>query len=709
MPVAKATASLKTLTAPFLLLATLWFVAAGPAAAQEKDILRYDLADTVDTLVSELSEGAGQGKLTLEALDGSARKAVTEISSGWDYGYATFSARTQTTALFNMAEAVEPGEGNRFIAKLHRKMSDNSAIVRLDPGLQAISREFTDADLDRPLRFAEARNMTPTDLTRPLPTNIEAAVELLARTMAPSGLGTMTTTMQRHLRLDRPGETGQRVIDRAILTSTSRKEAIHQVIKAHTPPPGLRQAMRSLMLDVASKNAALGMDTNFGKVLRDLGEDPPPPELKKFAEIGDSLQSRRSQRSATPSGAGISSTPSDAATRSRIGEILAKGGVEAPGNDGAGPFANSGPSYDANRRAHSAYGRRTFSSGVPREFSQAIRSPRAARGIAIGAKLHMPDWKPLAAFWVPAIADDQFGRLAVQVSGRDRLAVTRFMFADSFEAAVSTLWGKHGEDADYRENELNIVMSMDPESEIAQDQRDRILSSAEERMEDLHRKDMGSESPDDASFLMELYRIVLETKQKLQELPRGIVIHPALHGRELAWSVARVDFWFNDLERLGREGKSISGIMPPASLADAMAGAAQTWQFYERDSRIEIVEGTGPTDSLRVLSPGPEHFGVTLFAFDGSPPNSSAEEVEDGIWLLPNEQEQVQPLVDWALKNHPDFMRLNDYADALSVLRWLDLNRADTRLIILDPDGQAERIATPDRVMIGEVEPRAGN
>ncbi len=701
MPAAKATAPLKTLVAPIVVIAALWFVATDPADAREKDILRYDLADTVDTLVSELSEGAGQGRMTLEALDGSAHQAVTQITSGRDYQYATFSARTQTTALFNMAEAFEPGEGHRFIAKLHRKMSGNSAIVRLDPGLQAISREFTDADLDRPIRFAEARSMAPTDLIQPLPRNIEAAVELLARAMGPGGLGSMTTTMQRHLRLDRPGESGQRVIDRAILTSSSRKEAIHQVILAHSPPPGLRQAMRRLMLDVASRNAALGMDANFGRVLRDLGEESPPQKLKNFAEIGDSLQSRQSQWSATSGGAGISSTPSDAATRSRIGQILAKGGVEVEGNDGAGPSANGGPSYDANRRAHSAYGRRTFSSGVPREFSRAIRSPRAARGIAIGAKLHMPDWKPLTAFWVPAVVDDQFGRLAVQVSGRDRIAVTRFMFADSFEAAVSTLWGNHGEDAAYRENELNIVMSMDPESEIAQDQLDRILSSADEWLEDLRSRVRNSESPLDI--------ILLETERQLQELPRGIVIHPALHGRELAWSVARVDFWFNDLERLGQEGESISGITPSASLTEAMTGAAQTWQFYERDSGIEIVEGTGSTDSLRVLSPGPEHFGVTLFAFEGTPPNSTAEEVEDGIWLLPNEQEQVQPLLDWALNNHPDFMRLNDYAEALSVLRWLDLSRADTRLIILDPDGQPGRIATPDRVMIGEVAPSAGN
>ena len=98
-----------------------------------------------------------------------------------------------------------------------------------------------------------------------------------------------------------------------------------------------------------------------------------------------------------------------------------------------------------------------------------------------------------------------------------------------------------------------------------------------------------------------------------------------------------------------------------------------------------------------------------MFALDRTSPHSTTEEVEDGIWLLPNEQEQVQPHLDCTLNSHPDFMRLNDYAEALFVLRWLDLNRADARLIILDPDGQSVRIATPGRVMIGKVAPRAGN
>lgn len=654
--------------------------------AQGADALRYDIADVVDTLVDELAQGARQGQLALESLDPETQRAVRQIATGEDFRYARFSARTQVTALYNMANARAQGEGERFIAKLHRKLSGASGAVRLDADLQAISRKFTAPDLDRPLAFADAYKLAPADLRRPLPANVEAAVELLSRAMSPSDLGSIVTKMERHFRLDARGEPSRRVIDRAIVTSSDRKSALRQMINAHSPPPQLQRAMQILLIDVASKHAALGMDQDLVRTLKGLAEEPLPSDLNKFSEIGDSLPSRQAQRGASVEGNTISSPLSDSAARGKMAEILDQGGVEALQNNGGG---GGGPSYASNRRAHADYVRRTHSGqhGVPRKYSLAIRSSKAARGVAVGAKVDTPSIRPAAAFWIPSVQDDRFGRLTISIPGREKLVVTRFLFADSFEAAVSTLWEDHGQEAAFKDGEITIVMSMDPDSAIAASQREQIIASAGERIVAL-----GGQSA---------------TAEMVSILPRGIVIHPALHGRELAWSVARVDFcWFNDLNRLSVEAAKIAGKAMPAHLRKAFTGNARTWQFYERNGRIMIDEAAGAVDRLRLRSPSDGHFGVSLFAFGEERPSSSAQRDRDGVWRLVHQEKEVQPLLDWALTSHPDFMRLNDYSEALSVLRWLD--RVGTRLVILDSDGEPQRIATPDRVFVGKVGPWAG-
>src|SRR5204863_714861 len=57
----------------------------------------------------------------------------------------------------------------------------------------------------------------------------------------------------------------------------------------------------------------------------------------------------------------------------------------------------------------------------------------------------------------------------------------------------------------------------------------------------------------------QVVRDYLDLRRRAQALPRGIVMHPALSGRELAWSVARVDFWFNQLDLIGKEAAAING------------------------------------------------------------------------------------------------------------------------------------------------------
>ena len=673
-----------------------------PTQARNAEIFRYDLADTVETLVEELASGSKQGRQVLEALDPGAREAITKISSGRDYKHTTFSARTQVQALYNMAEAHSAGEGERFIAKLHRQLAPVSAQVKLDPGLQAISRNFSQADLDRPLNFASPETMVRNDLLRPLPQNVEAAVDLLSRTMAPNDLGTVVTKMTRHLRLARSGEPPRRVIDKAIATSPNRKAVLHQIINAHAPPPRVQDAVRSLMMDVVANHAALGSDRAVMKVLEGLAEEAPPSELRKIQELGTELPSRKAQKSAAAFGTTVSQSPDVLTAERKIAEILAQGGVEALGNAGPGPSPNSGPSYRANRKAHAIYKK-----NIPvRKYSRAIRSSRAARGVAVGGKITPPAGHPTGAFWIPSRDDDSFGRIVVSVQGEERLAVSRFLFADSFEAAVSTLWDDHGDEAAFRDDEITIVMSMDPDSEVGAERREEILTTAEAKLEDLRKKALLASEEDRLALVLQAFRIRNTIEEQMQELPRGIVVHPALHGRELAWAAARVDFWFNDLARLSDEAVKLGNTSLKSSLATGFPKSARTWQFYERDSKLTIEASRGPADKLRVLSPDDAHFSVSLFSFADSQPSPNALQDEDGVWRLVSEEKAIQPLLAWALRSHPDFIRLNDYSEALSILRWI--GHADAKLVIFDADGQPGRIATPDRVLVGEVGPRAG-
>jgi hypothetical protein len=67
-------------------------------------------------------------------------------------------------------------------------------------------------------------------------------------------------------------------------------------------------------------------------------------------------------------------------------------------------------------------------------------------------------------------------------------------------------------------------------------------------MEALHitsNQDLAKLAPKDLISLIKADQELKEVERKAQQAPRGIVAHPAVFGRELAWSAGRVDFWFN--------------------------------------------------------------------------------------------------------------------------------------------------------------------
>lgn len=670
-------------------------------------VQRFDIADVLDTLAEELARGLQNSQIAVEALDAASKDRLEEMLTVEDYKHVGFSARTQITAMYNLAEANSADEGSRFIAKLHRQVALSSLIVQNDAGLQSFSMQFSTSELDKPIQYAALDTLAPRDLLKPLPPNVEAAVRLLSNAIAPTDLGNVVTLMERHLRLESRGEPASRVIDKAVLSSTSTKEVLARILNAHTPPPKTSTSMRNLLLDVASKNATLNLNPELAGTLRVLSEEPLPREVAKLTELADTLPSRIAQEGASSAGTAISKPLEDAQIASKLNEIIAQGGVEALANNGGGA-GGGGPSYQSNRNAHAEYGRRTHSGPNPvsRTFSRAIRSSRAARGVAVGAEVVLPTQVPSVAYWIPSKQDNAFGRLAVQISESERIAISRFLFADSFEAALSTLHRDHGEEARFNDGDITIVMSMDPESDIAKNDRERIISNVETKLEALSvRTALASES-EQLNLMMEALELQVQVSEQLAQLPRGIVIHPALHSRELAWSVARVDFWFNDIERLNSEASKIGANQLPSHLKSVFSGNAGTWQFYERASEIRILSSGSSSDKIEVNSNNGGHFAVSLFAFGEERPSGAAQRDNDGVWRLLGEERQIQPMLDWALRNHHDFIRLNDYSEALSLIRWLDSK--GTTIHLLDPDGEGQRVSTPDRVLVGEVGPQAG-
>ena len=67
---------------------------------------------------------------------------------------------------------------------------------------------------------------------------------------------------------------------------------------------------------------------------------------------------------------------------------------------------------------------------------------------------------------------------------------------------------------------------------------------------------------------------------------------------------------------------------------------------------------------------------------------------------LPELEGKVQPMLNWLATNHHDFMRLNDFSEAFTLLRWL--RAKDIQVATINLTGQLEPIATPDRVVIGK-------
>ncbi|MNH34185.1 hypothetical protein D3C79_947620 [compost metagenome] len=73
---------------------------------------------------------------------------------------------------------------------------------------------------------------------------------------------------------------------------------------------------------------------------------------------------------------------------------------------------------------------------------------------------------------------------------------------------------------------------------------------------------------------------------------------------------------------------------------------------------------------------------------------------EDNLYQRPDIEEAFQPLLDWLSTNHHDYIRLNGFSEAFSLLRWLDTKGTDLEIIDIGP--KAKPLITPNRTDIAK-------
>jgi hypothetical protein len=731
-------------------------------------------------LINNLSDAVASGhRLALDRLAtiGFADQ-VDEMRSIGEFRQWSFSARAMLKSLYERAESVQSGEGDRFLAMVYRDAARDSLAIAKDPVFAPL-RQYPANDLDpsrKPINFMPMSEFINLNKHAPLSPLAEKAISAVADVYAGPHIGRIRLFALRHLRNPQFSTT---TFERAIAEAKGPREAIRRMIQLGTPPPQPEKALLGILKETASRTAIL--PSEVAQIMADLTEKL-PPELEHYTQVEGDLESRKRQV--------VEAIVEDKRTRSDKkvlpswlhntggSDPMIPGGLSGGGGPAGGSLRGGAPGgsemlakvYAQN---YARYTGETFmprnplyvtttgstkpqsqSTDVPRtsrSFSKARFSARAGRGVSVGATFDSKiSGKPTAAYWIASEHDNRFGRLAVTIeskTGDSSVAVTRVMFADSFYAALGVLWGQHDTEATFYDGEILVLMSLDPDADVPElktlEKKAEVLSNRFEahntkasifqrdvesfevkRQElieyaEMHGlpEDWGEFSKLDPKFQRMLMTVANES-QRLERLnheleksslelvreqfelftegsvlPRGVVIHPSLFGRELAWSAIRIDFSFNDLDLLREEAALLNGNAQfPKQLQQLSVADALTWQFYERDASIQLGDLLGSVRQLQVVSSGGtgqgssrSHFAISLF--------------KDEETRLEKLEPKLQPLLDWLSINHHDYIRLGDFSESFSLLRWLKSEQ--TSITVIDPDGQSPAIPTPDRVVIG--------
>lgn len=665
---------------------------------------RVDAAIALDRLVQQLGEGRESAFRRLEALG--FKEIVDQMRRLDDEPSVSLSAQTSLETLYQCAQKARPGEGLRFLAFLYYAEADRSALIASEPSLSVLRAQPRPDVSENPIRFADPATLSPAELSAPLPVALEAGVALLADYFAGPSLGTIRgaflTTFQK------PGF-DNRKFEQVLAESRTHKEAVRRLFRDGTPPPAMATAMLQVLMK-APEGALLGIDPRFAPLIDALSREL-PEKHRRYVEREAQLETRVRQKSegAKHYSAGVELESSDAHVKRNFEgppDPPLAGATFSPRPPGGGAPGGAAVadyvSYSTSAMESQSSGGgdhpdfNPFRGGTPRSYRTAIRSSKAARGVAAGGALaDETGVAPRSALWVPNYSDNRFGRLFVEYetpTGHRFVAASRVLFSDSAFAAFSTLWDAHDFEAEFRPGDLLIIMSMDPSA------TESLMTPAVLSRAQIDAANAGS------------------LAEARQFLPRKIVHHPSLIGRELAWSCSRVDFAFNWLDEYFKEAGALGGQEIPLvrRAFEASISNAATWQFFESDAALRVTALSNGYSRLvlesrlpdtRLSLPQGSHFGISIFKRPELVANTISyagrlvrDRSEPSLSRLRETEALAQPVLDWLAVNHPDFMRLNDYSEALMLARWL--RAKNTRLTVIDLDGVEVGITVPDRVYL---------
>ncbi|WP_292532514.1 hypothetical protein [Methylocystis sp.] len=650
---------------------------------------------------------------------------IREIQLLDDHPIQSFSPQTMVETLYRRAEAGKKGDGDRFLALLHNEAAKSSAAIARDPDFKTLG-QYTPKQLKEPFNFAPL----PAGKQTPLKPAAAKAVGVLSEHLSGGHLAKVNGLFLRVLQAK---GFNQSQFERVLAESKSTPEAIERLLEVGTPPLAKERALLEIMIETHAKSASFAVDPQVLAVMDELSQEL-PAEIERYRDVEDTIPSRVAQ-AAEAASIGERGKASKEPIIAMWNNRRDTGSASSPGGGGDGPdiggagggkgsskgysgdIYRGGPGGGAGQhaRAYSSYTSSTFGStsassmpsgvgrvapATPRSYRSAIISARAARGIALGGTVSSEiNPLPLRAIWYPNAKDNRWGRLFLEFPDKDGkkvIAASRVLFADSFYASAEVLWGKHDDEATYRDGNILVLMSMVPDSLIKKEGAEAI----EKQLEKL-RSDAAANNKSDAELYQELRNLIANGKN-LQRT-RGVVTHPALFGRELAWSAVRVDFSFNNIDGLSKEAALMNGGKSMPEAVTTSVEGADTWQFYELDSVIQLGTEQGKAQTLKVISKpsGKEsnrsHFAISMFSIPESDGDGPADAKAK---RLPELEGKIQPMLDWLSTNHHDFIRLNDFSEAFSLLRWL--KSKDIQVVTINLSGQLAPLATPDRVIIGK-------
>ncbi|MCA8993699.1 MAG: hypothetical protein KDA88_17045 [Planctomycetaceae bacterium] len=639
-----------------------------------------------------------------------------------------FSAFSMIESLYRRALVSSKDDANRFLAKLYQQQKGSFASIQSDSSFDDI-RGFNANGVVNFGSVEAARSIA-------VPENVRDGINKLAEIYAGGHVGAI-----RPLLLSTMGKEGfdNAKIDQILLDSESTSQALTRLIDAGTPPPTPEDAVRVLLQETIKDNSSLVEDRQIREVIDRLSSEL-PDHLNRFREA----EKRGDLHSVVQQESEIKKLGTVASNDQRA--------------DGLSPNHQRYVRYNALAfQPRHTTGPLSSIKRVPRTYQTAIRSSKTARGISVGGSVSGPkNVKPLGVYWFPNEQDSRFGRLYLKFDDA-KVATTRVLFADSFFAATKVLSRQENLECELRLDEALILMSMDPFADWTARReldayerlfREKGIGEKYEQYEKLsgHLKrlrsgqvEMALATPKSAAERSALndrrndwIRAFLQLQGQFDDLQhplhdehkdlgllwrnysnaieegrRGVVLHPAIEGTQLAWSAIRVDFSFGDIRALLRESNLISPDKHDISLDSGIK--SPTWQFFELHSTIVVQDEGDQTRSIQVRSngdligdaklenPDRSHFGVTMFNVD-----------EMGETHRNNEEEKaIQPLLNLLAESHPDFMRLNDFSEALSILRWLERERVQVTVIGSQPASRL--LPTPDIITVNGPSVSAGD